>query len=198
MPHDAADEPSADEPSADEPSGTAAPSEQADAPLSRAIGARGSRSSRHHAASAGFWALCAGYAWVMGASHPFTVAADTETAVAFVVVIGVAVVANVRGGHRGDVAVAVTAGPHSSITGGVARAEEAGLGDESGYRVWPWVVVLGAVLAWELFCYFAGFDGHRAAFPTISSLETAFSHWQAGRAVVVLAWMALGWRLVRR
>lgn len=206
-----ADQPSAHQPPADELSATGASTEHAGATSWRAMGGRGSSSSSRLAASAGLWVLGAGYAWVMGASRPFTVAADTETAVAFVIVIGAAWAANVLGAYRGRSAVVVSVGPARSSTTGIARAGAGGMGDgsraragagglddRSRARLWPWVVVLGTALAWELFCYFAGFNGHRAAFPTISSLEAALGHWQAGRAAVVLAWMAFGWRLVRR
>ncbi|MDA8072733.1 MAG: hypothetical protein M0Z82_14305 [Actinomycetota bacterium] len=153
------------------------------------------------------WLVALGFAWVMGGSRPFTVAADAETALAFVGVIGLALAANVWADRRrllpvggagvcGDPA---TGGP-GVRRGADGSSRRAATGTVTGAcpRAWPWVVLLAAVLVWELVCYFAGFDGHRAAFPTISSFETALGHWRAGRAVMVMAWMALGWRLVRR
>lgn len=153
------------------------------------------------------WLVALGFAWVMGGSRPFTVAADAETALAFVGVIGTALVANVWADRRR----LQTVGGAGACRDPAAGGPEAhpGAGDSSRPaatstatgarpRAWPWAVLLAAVLVWELVCYFAGFGGQRAAFPTISSFETALGRWQAGRAAVVAAWMALGWRLVRR
>lgn len=123
------------------------------------------------------WVGGAGYAWLMGSSRPFTVGADAETAVAFAGVLGAAVVVGRRWRRAGEA--------------GSAGAGEAG-------HWWVWLAVLCVVVGWELFCYFSGFGGHRHAYPTISSLQNVISRSQAGRAAMVLAWMALGWRIARR
>jgi len=167
--------------------------------------------------------VAVGYAWLMGGSRPFTLAADTETAVAFVVVLAGGALA---GRHsqlsRRPVSAAGTppvgrsaqpagppvgrsaqpAGPpvgRSAQPGARTEAEAAPAAARTGpRRIWIWVAVLGAAGAWELFCYFSGFGGHRHAYPTISSLQDLASRWRAGRAAIVLLWIALGWRLLRR
>jgi hypothetical protein len=59
----------------------------------------------------------------------------------------------------------------------------------------PWVVVLAALVAWELIALFAG---TRSAHPTVSSIYDILAQWRAAKAAVLLAWLALGWYLVRR
>ncbi len=59
----------------------------------------------------------------------------------------------------------------------------------------PWLALAAAVVAWELFCLFAG---PRATYPTVSSMYDALARWRAAKALVVFAWLALGWYLVRR
>lgn len=58
----------------------------------------------------------------------------------------------------------------------------------------PWVVLSGAVVGFELFSYF---EQPRRAHPTLSSLSDDLTRSQAGRAVLFLAWLALGVFLFR-
>jgi hypothetical protein len=58
-----------------------------------------------------------------------------------------------------------------------------------------WLVAITVLLVVELVSYFAGFDGGRHSFPTVSSLYDAASRWTALKAAIVFAWLALGWGL---
>jgi hypothetical protein len=60
-------------------------------------------------------------------------------------------------------------------------------------RLWLWIVLFAVVVAFELFEYF---EHPRSAHPTISSLSDELSAWQAGKAVLFLAWFGIGWLIV--
>jgi hypothetical protein len=58
----------------------------------------------------------------------------------------------------------------------------------------PWLVLLGAVVAWELITFFAV---ARATHPTLSSLYDTAARHEAAKAAVAFCWLLLGWELVR-
>jgi len=154
------------------------------------------------------WTGAAAYAWLMGGSKPFTISADAETAGAFVLVLAVSTVAGRCRGLRVPSAAPALPQPAGSSPAQPAGSSPAQPAAQSSPRpsapatepdrFWVWLVVVGAVAAWELFCYFSGFGGHRHAYPTISSLQDLVSRFRVGRSTIVLAWFALGWRLTRR
>jgi hypothetical protein len=57
-----------------------------------------------------------------------------------------------------------------------------------------WLVLCGAVVAWELAEYLA--RGSRGAHPTLSSMLTAIERYPALKALVFLLWLALGAAIV--
>ena len=61
-------------------------------------------------------------------------------------------------------------------------------------RRWPWVVLLVVTAGWELWSYLA--TGSRAEYPTFSSMTDAVDRTWGLKAVVVLAWLMLGWAIV--
>jgi len=121
----------------------------------------------------------AAYAGLLATTRPFTLPADLVTAAALVVAAA-AMATRLLSGR-----------PAPAVPQGGAQGDEAA----GATTVLPWVVLAGAVLAWELFCYFGA---PRSAHPTISSIYDALARWRAAKAAVVLAWVALGWALVRR
>ncbi len=58
----------------------------------------------------------------------------------------------------------------------------------------PWLTALVILAGWELASYFAT---PRAAHPTLSSLYDTLARSQAAKAAACLAWLSLGWYLVR-
>jgi hypothetical protein len=120
-------------------------------------------------------AVGAGYALVVAATTPFTLAADVATAVPLA---ACAVAAAVRWPRRPT--------PLPPLGGGT--------GPRHPYL--PWVAVVVALVGWEFFNYLA--PGSRADHPTLSSMVDAVNRFYGLKAAVVLAWLALGWMLVRR
>ncbi len=59
----------------------------------------------------------------------------------------------------------------------------------------PWVVLLAAVVAWELVQYLTA--GSRAQHPTLSSMVDAVDRYTALKAVVFFLWLCLGAAIVR-
>ncbi len=59
----------------------------------------------------------------------------------------------------------------------------------------PWVVLLAAVVAWELVQYLTA--GSRAQHPTLSSMADAVDRYTALKAVVFFLWLCLGAAIVR-
>jgi len=74
-------------------------------------------------------------------------------------------------------------GPHRALVTSASERSQAG-------RRWPWWIVSAAVIALELSSYL---ELPRAAHPTLSSLYVTASGHRAVKAVIFLAWMALGW-----
>ncbi|MDQ3570431.1 MAG: hypothetical protein M3396_07380 [Actinomycetota bacterium] len=59
----------------------------------------------------------------------------------------------------------------------------------------PWVVVLGALLGWELLAYSLS---PRSSHPTLSSMADVALRPRLVEAGAFLVWLALGWRLASR
>ena len=115
----------------------------------------------------------AAYAGVVAATRPFTLAADLAAALPLAVGAGWTVVTLVR--RRAGTAVA----------GPVLRWRAA----------LPWVALLAALVAFELYCFFGG---PRPTHPTLSSFTDDLDRWRAAKAALALGWLALGRELVRR
>ncbi len=117
--------------------------------------------------------VAAGLAAWAGTTTPFTAGADAASAT------GIALVAaGVALGWRTQPALGAP---------GVA-----GWTDE---RRWPWLALVGLVVAWELVSFLGS---PRVTHPTISSLYDAAARFEAVKAACFLAWLGLGAALVRR
>lgn len=116
------------------------------------------------------------YAWLLAATAPFTVGADVLVALALAVGAGATAAVVVRR-RRAEVP---------------AAAAGRGASDGRAGAWWPWIGVLGALVAWELFTYLAGMGPHRHHYPTISSLYDEAARWRAVKACCVVAWVGLG------
>jgi hypothetical protein len=123
-------------------------------------------------------ALAGAYCYVAAGTTPFTEGADLVTAVPFLPVGAVMARSWVRRRRRGEARLAAEVAP-----GGDVR---------------PWVLVIGALVVWELATYAAGFEGGRHAWPTVSSLADEAFRWRGAKAALFGAWLAAGWALVRR
>lgn len=127
----------------------------------------------------------AAYAGLVATTTPFTAEAD------LVVACGVA-----AGGVALVFRLAGRLPSFGRPAGAVTPGDPGRPGDDSPTRggAAPWVLLLLAVVGWELFCYFGS---PRSAHPTISSIYDALARVKAAKAAVALAWLALGWRLLR-
>lgn len=110
------------------------------------------------------------YAWLAAGTESFTAPAEALTAGAFAAVGAVAVTLRWR-------------------EGSLVRADERT--GRSG-SVTAWIVVLGALLVWELVTYL---EQNRSVFPTLSSLYDEMATARPGKAAVFLAWLILGYVL---
>lgn len=120
------------------------------------------------------------YAALLASTRPFTVPADALTAVGLAAGVAGLVARLVADGRQGDVAAPGEGSPRTGETTGS----------------WlPWVVLVAVVAGWELYCYFGG---PRPAHPTLSSIYDLAARYTWLKAVIVLAWLGLGWELVRR
>jgi hypothetical protein len=109
-------------------------------------------------------------AWV-ATTDPFTPGADTVTAIAIAMLAFVVAL-------RWREALTVSA-----------------LDTPSGrLRWWPWLMLLAALVAWELVSY-AG--APRVDHPTVSSLYDSATRWRPVKGVLFLGWLGLGAALVR-
>lgn len=115
------------------------------------------------------------YAVLLATTRPFTVAADVVTAL-------------------GLAAGAAALGVRLASERRVAASAEGTLEGSPGGTAIPWLVLLTVAVGWELYCFFGG---PRPAHPTLSTIYDLVARWPAAKAVVVLAWVALGWELVR-
>ena len=106
------------------------------------------------------------YAWVAAALRPFTLPEDAAVALVW---LPVAILVWRRSRRSG--AVPPKPAPRSRRGGAV------------------WIVLLGALLAWELVSYLSSpRDDH----PTLSSITDSVMSTHPGRAAVFLLWLALG------
>jgi hypothetical protein len=119
-------------------------------------------------------AVAVAYAAVLATTTPFTAAADALTAAALAAAAVVLVV---------GLATPRTTASGATETGETVRGSALG-----------WVVLLAVAAAWELYCFFGG---PRPAHPTLSTLYDLAARWPAVKAVLVLAWLALGWELLQ-
>jgi hypothetical protein len=124
-------------------------------------------------------AAVGGYCWVTAGTTPFSWQADLLTALALA---GLVVVVALQASHR-DATV-----PH--VYDRVVAS-----GPPALAALVPWFVVLGALVAFELWNFVAG---PRSTYLTVSSIYDDLARSQGTRALCVLAWLALGWHLVRR
>ncbi len=123
-------------------------------------------------------ALVAGalaYAGLLASTTPFTPEADAVTAVALAAAAAVLLVRLTRS---------------RTLPAGAAAVDES----PEGASALPWVVLLAVVAGWELYCFFGG---PRPAHPTLSTVYDLAARWPAAKAAIVLAWLALGWELLR-
>ncbi len=112
--------------------------------------------------------------WWVATTTPFTAGADAAVAVGFAL-MGLVAGRTLHQRHRRP------APPQPETTG----------------SLWPWAVLIGALVVLELVTYLIG-GAHRQAWPTLSSLyDTAAAHHWA-RGLFAGAWLAIGWGLFRR
>jgi hypothetical protein len=110
------------------------------------------------------------YVWVAAALHPFTLGEEIMVAVpALIVFVGACWPIRRTG------------------TGDTARA--------SRVSVAVWLLLVGLFVGWELFAYFSS---PRDQHPTLSIIADEIMSVHAGRALLFLAWLALGWVLITR
>lgn len=119
------------------------------------------------------------YSWWAAATAPFTIGADVATAIPLVAVTAVA------GGQWWS------ARRHATLPSALRRLDR----PERAGAWWPVPSALVALVGWELYNFFSA---PRVTHPTISSLYDAASRSHAWKATFFLAWLALGWELVRR
>lgn len=130
---------------------------------------------RHLAVVAGAIAATFAYGWVASGTRPFTVGADSVTAMA----LGLGAVA-------------------ATLTGlGVfgSKTRTGGPPSEARPAVWPWLVSLGILVLWELAVYWAGVADSRHVFPTLSSLYDDAARWRGTKATFFALWLLLGFGL---
>jgi hypothetical protein len=59
--------------------------------------------------------------------------------------------------------------------------------------LWPWGTLIGAIVAWELFCYA---ESPRVEHPTLSSLYDSIATISILKAALFFGWLALGWAVI--
>jgi len=117
-------------------------------------------------------------AGVASFTQPFTVGADVVTAVPLCLAV-VVLVQRVLADRRSTVGP-----PPAPVATRPAPAYR---------RASPWLALVGAVVAWELYSYLST---PRSAHPTLSVLINMFDATQTGKGIAFLLWLALGWYLV--
>lgn len=125
--------------------------------------------------------IAIGYSLLAARTTPFSTSSDVAAGVPIVLLALAEIVVWVRGR---------AAGASDGAGSGTGRLIGAG-----GAR-WPWLVAVLAVVGWELENYLAA--GSRAAHPTFSSMADAVDRYWLLKALVFLAWLALGWWIVTR
>ena len=125
-------------------------------------------------------AAAAGFAYALAASfsRPFTLAADVMTAVPLAAAVALAV--SSFGRRKTET--------HMAAGGATGAARWS--------RWWlVWVATVGAVAAWELYCYA---NLPREQHPTLSVLVDLLDSSRIGKTVAFASWLALGWFLAAR
>jgi hypothetical protein len=110
------------------------------------------------------------YAWVAAALHPFTLGEEIMVAIPALLVF-------------------VGAWRPMRRAGSVDRARA------SRVSVAVWLLLVGVAVGWELFAYFSS---TRDQHPTLSVIADEIMSVHAGRALLFLGWLALGWVLITR
>ena len=114
---------------------------------------------------------CFGLAAAVSFTTPFTAGADLVTAVALVAMLVAQIALFLREEHRRRIEVP------PRHRGGVAR-------------YLTWIALCVCVTVFELYNYF---ESPRSAHPTLSSLSDELTGQRLGKAVLFVAWLALGW-----
>lgn len=145
-------------------------------------------------------AAAAAYAGLLATTRPFTPAANLLTALGLLVGLGALVARLVAGPTPGS----APGGTHGSVPGGWPGTAPGGAPggrpapptarERAGGSWIPWAALVAALVGWELFCYFAG---ARVAHPTLSSLYDLAARHTWVKALVAVAWLGIGWELVR-
>jgi hypothetical protein len=110
------------------------------------------------------------YAWVAAALHPFTLGEETMVAVPALIVL-----------------VGAWRPIHSTGSGERLRSSRGSIA--------VWLLLVGLAIGWELYAYFSS---PREQHPTLSVIADEIMSVHPGRALLFLAWLALGWVLVAR
>jgi hypothetical protein len=110
------------------------------------------------------------YVWVAAGLHPFTLGEEIMVAIPAVIVL-----------------VGASWPIRRTGTGDAARA--------SRVSIAVWLLLVGLAVGWELYAYFSS---PRDAHPTLSVIADEIMSVHAGRALLFLAWLALGWVLISR
>ena len=114
-------------------------------------------------------AAVAAYSWVAAGLRPFTLFEEVLVAIPAFLVLVVAM-----------------------RTSGTRRTDSVDASSRGSAAIWLGLVVVAA--GWELNAYFSS---PRSAHPTLSVIADSVMSVRAGRALVFVLWLALGWVLVR-
>jgi hypothetical protein len=140
------------------------------------------------------------YSWIAGGLRPFTQPMNVAVAVpvvAVVVLVGLRPRAD-RYLERAPIGQADArvqepqfplVAPSAPGRSGHARAYRRGLSGQARGGALMWVVLFGALAAWELTAFFSS---PRHDHPTLSSIADTIMSTHPGRAGMFLAWLALG------
>jgi hypothetical protein len=128
------------------------------------------------------------YSLIAASTTPFTLPADVLTGLA---IIAMAVLVIVRWPLH-----ARSRSSASTPTSLSTPARTAGSGDGTAHRYLPWLLLVIAFVAWELFNYLV--HGTRANHPTFSSITDANDRFYILKALLFLGWLAAGWVIIGR
>jgi hypothetical protein len=124
--------------------------------------------------------ITAGYIVAASSTHPFTVGADTTTAVPIAVVAAL-LVGRIWRTRRAD--------PTAH------QVDRRAVEDRSGHGSLVWLVLAAAAVSWELYCFTST---PRSEHPTFSTLLDLLDSTRLGKAAGLALWLALGCYLVLR
>lgn len=147
-----------------------------------------------------------GYGVLVSFTRPFTLPADVATAVPIVAAAGLTFGSLRQRQPAPDAAgpIAATTGPRTTgpktTSTDTTGTDTTGPKTTSTARPWrhgwlPWAALVAAFVGWELATYFAS---PRTAHPTLSVVIDLTDSIRVGKTLLVSAWLALGWYLVRR